>query len=443
MNDAAFLQAILDDPDDDSPRLVYADWLEEHGGAAQQARAEFIRLQCALADDCEPPWHRPFSHREAALQTLADLTREADVRRQKLARRRDLLQRDHRDRWLAGEPKWLQAVFRRGFVEHVGISVWDFFESAEALFDRHPIRGVELTGPTEDHLLKGVAHCPTLRRARELYVGDSNCTGWGVAALAESPHAAGLTALGLTASSLIGAAGATALAESPHLAGLRALDLSGAYVTDPGAEALCGAPHLTRLTTLGLGSNGIGEAGARQLAGAANLAGLTRLDLTNNPLGDGGVRALMASAYLVGLTALDLGLTFLGDDGCVALAESPQLGRLTTLNLADNLLGEEGVRALAGSPYLAHLTALDLSGCDLGDVEALLLAQSPNLGNLTVLRLGDRRRRAPLTAAGVRALVESPFLPRLADLDVTHLGLDVGAILPVVAGFRGRVRLGP
>lgn len=38
----AFLRAIAADLDDDALRLVYADWLEEHGEAA---RAEFLRLQ--------------------------------------------------------------------------------------------------------------------------------------------------------------------------------------------------------------------------------------------------------------------------------------------------------------------------------------------------------------------------------------------------------------
>ena len=46
MSDAAFLRAILEDPDDDTSRLVYADWLDEHG---DPDRAEFIRVQCALA----------------------------------------------------------------------------------------------------------------------------------------------------------------------------------------------------------------------------------------------------------------------------------------------------------------------------------------------------------------------------------------------------------
>src|ERR1051325_10099572 len=41
----AFVQAILDQPDDDTLRLVFADWLDEHG---QPERAEFIRVQIEL-----------------------------------------------------------------------------------------------------------------------------------------------------------------------------------------------------------------------------------------------------------------------------------------------------------------------------------------------------------------------------------------------------------
>src|SRR4051794_8024510 len=41
----AFLRAIIDNPDDESLRLIYADYLDERG----DPRAEFIRVQCALA----------------------------------------------------------------------------------------------------------------------------------------------------------------------------------------------------------------------------------------------------------------------------------------------------------------------------------------------------------------------------------------------------------
>lgn len=42
----AFLAAILESPDDDGPRLIFADYLEENG---DPARGEFIRIQCAIA----------------------------------------------------------------------------------------------------------------------------------------------------------------------------------------------------------------------------------------------------------------------------------------------------------------------------------------------------------------------------------------------------------
>src|SRR5687767_12719020 len=41
----AFLADILADPKDDTPRLIFADWLQERG----DPRGEFIHVQCQLA----------------------------------------------------------------------------------------------------------------------------------------------------------------------------------------------------------------------------------------------------------------------------------------------------------------------------------------------------------------------------------------------------------
>ncbi|VTS06799.1 TIGR02996 domain-containing protein [Tuwongella immobilis] len=46
MEQAEFIRTILAEREDDLPRLVFADWLEEHG---QQARAAWIRASCQLA----------------------------------------------------------------------------------------------------------------------------------------------------------------------------------------------------------------------------------------------------------------------------------------------------------------------------------------------------------------------------------------------------------
>src|SRR5262245_32678011 len=42
----SLLDAVLENPDDDLPRLIYADWLDENGDAK---RAEFIRAQITIS----------------------------------------------------------------------------------------------------------------------------------------------------------------------------------------------------------------------------------------------------------------------------------------------------------------------------------------------------------------------------------------------------------
>lgn len=64
----SLIRAICETPDDDVPRLVFADWLEEHGEAE---RAGFIRLQCEIAEWFDPheqaPRLEPLREREIEL----------------------------------------------------------------------------------------------------------------------------------------------------------------------------------------------------------------------------------------------------------------------------------------------------------------------------------------------------------------------------------------
>src|SRR5262245_38135191 len=91
-----FFATILDAPHEDAPRLVYADWLEEHG----DQRAEFIRVQCELAP-------LPQSHPDA----------------DRLADRGTRLLLVHGDEWRWELPEWARqgCEFERGFVHHVAI----------------------------------------------------------------------------------------------------------------------------------------------------------------------------------------------------------------------------------------------------------------------------------------------------------------------------------
>jgi uncharacterized protein (TIGR02996 family) len=69
-DDAAFLAAIANAPDDDTLRLVYADWLEEHGKAGSKfLRAEHELTVVPLG---QAEWHAAFARYQAAGKTLSE-----------------------------------------------------------------------------------------------------------------------------------------------------------------------------------------------------------------------------------------------------------------------------------------------------------------------------------------------------------------------------------
>lgn len=59
MNEPELRRAVLDEPDDDAPRLAYADWLEADGRAD---RAEWVRASCEFArvSSADPRWRPLF-----------------------------------------------------------------------------------------------------------------------------------------------------------------------------------------------------------------------------------------------------------------------------------------------------------------------------------------------------------------------------------------------
>src|SRR5262245_34845244 len=97
----ALLAAIRANPEDDTPRLMFADWLDEQGDAASVTRAEFIRLQCELArlDDDSSDSHAVYEFlrdRDYVTRPSADWTKidNGILRRIALTMRaRDLLTR--------------------------------------------------------------------------------------------------------------------------------------------------------------------------------------------------------------------------------------------------------------------------------------------------------------------------------------------------------------
>lgn len=228
-----FLAAVIARPLDDLPRLIFADWLDEHGDAD---RAEFIRLQCSAA--------------------RGDY--DAGARAAKL-------EASYRREWLADLPDVYYAEFRRGFAEHLVLDAYTFLHHASDWRRRTPVRSVALVGV--GHVLERMLNSGVLNGLSGLHLSNADLEDEGVARLAAASCLRGLGTLRLPRTR-IGDAGARALARSPHLSLLRSLVLYGNAIGDSGAWDLARSPTLRGLKHLDLIDNEIGPAAAAALQAA-------------------------------------------------------------------------------------------------------------------------------------------------------------------------------
>ncbi|QEG30769.1 Leucine Rich repeats (2 copies) [Gemmata obscuriglobus] len=399
----ALYRAICAHPDEDTPRLAFADLLDEDG---EHRRAAFVRTQVELA-------------RLPAYDPVCVTARQRDP--------------DALTGWCMAHtlPKglpagceWRQFEFRRGFPWKVGVrSLAALLETGDALFRVAPIRALGVDSRDRPDLA-ALADWPHLTRLHRLNFS----TGWfgadDVAQFARSPHAAGITELGFEFESLA-PEGLGALAESALFARLTALELSAnAFPAALLVDALGGARRAGALSRLGLPNNRIGAADAEALFGLPAVRELQHLDLSDNPLAADGLTALAASGIVRGLRTLNLSRTRPGVLGVKALTEAGGLAGLRQLDLSNNALGPNAVKALAGAPALRGLRALNLSNNHVRDSGAADLAGARALAGLLELDLCE----TDIGDAGALALAESPYLGGLLRLDLsTRSGRPFGA----------------
>jgi uncharacterized protein (TIGR02996 family) len=271
----AFLADILAQPDDDTPRLVYADWLEEQGEAA---RAEFIRLQV--------------ERERLGRQKSREARRQA---RQLRHRERQLLAR-HRQAWLGGLLGFVERYrFRGGLLDELWMTPARLLTHGGLLAGLPTVRAVDLEwrGRPEDPPLAELLACPHLVWVTGLRVTVPYLLfdPAGLPPTQGLPHLPRLRVLDLSRNPL-GAAGAALLASAANMPNLTELDLSTTWLDDAGAEALAGAAHFPRLTRANLRFNGITDAGAEALAASPHLRALRHLDLRGNAILGHGADAL-------------------------------------------------------------------------------------------------------------------------------------------------------
>ncbi len=385
----ALYRAILENPDDDTLRLIYADALEEEGDSR---RAAFIRTQVQLSGvpEYDPAWVRiRFHDRDKMPGTWV--------------------------RELPGLPEgvqWAPDPFRRGFPANVRANFASVFVAqAEELFERFPVEAVELgegqlsasqgfasrpwisrlvrisitqgLGAATARLMFGTTH---YERLRELHIGAILTTVVTARAIVESRMFRQLTTLSCRDDQAGGQMlvnELTQLADPPRL---RVLDLLGNRLTPEQMTRLMTAPALSAVEELDLSDNNL-RAESLQAIAAASLPHLRILRLNRSHPEEGGVEALAQSSVLNELRSLSLGQDYLPPGSAVVLAASPRVANLRVLEMRENRLGDAGAVALANSPHLRNLVHLDLSTNEIEDAGADALAESPHLTGLIYLDL--------------------------------------------------------
>jgi uncharacterized protein (TIGR02996 family) len=374
----ALVAAILADPTADAPRLVLADWLEEHG---DPDRAAFVRLQCAAAR---------LGHRHPGWRPLRD--------------RAWALEREHGPAWRKPLTRLNRAApFARGFVEWFGPARdGEDLRLLAAARRREPADAVGLVGDPgrllrllADERLTGVRRLTVEMTDREDAAADDVLA-------AALPAAADLTLVNGRLTHVPDAE----VTRVPAALTVRGLS------PDPGSTLGLTAGWVRRLDRLEVVAEGAGDAVASTLAAVRGLRlrvlRIDRCGLTITGAGE------LADAPLGYLRELSLAGNRLRDAGVYWLAAGRVLRPVTRLDLTDTRVRDDGVSALAASPAVGHLEELVLDGCPVGPDGAAALARSPHLGRLRRLSLLGSR----VGPNGVAALLRSANLPRLERLDV-------------------------
>jgi uncharacterized protein (TIGR02996 family) len=475
-DEAALLGAVREAPEDDAPRLVYADWLDEHGDAD---RAAFIRTQCRLAaaSPAEEEW--------------VDLTE----RERELA---DRLSNRYRELWPPSPRRFFFPIeflseheppYRRGFPYFIdcqlGGGEWTAEETARViaevgrLIETTTVRGLHLYDVPRGSLqalLAAPATAGLSGLAFRLHPREEDHSP-AYRLLAGSPAVRGVRHLGLHGA--IPPGGIAALAGAQSLSSVRRLALHDLSAAGGDLRALTAAEWFRRvehlrivlehtraaamLPALGQFSNlhtlhlalrapdalpqlaagrfpALGRLlywGTLDLPSAATLAGarfprLAVLEVPRLGMKNDALRALMRADWFAGLRVLSLGNNALGDRGVAALAAHPVARALRVLRLGDNPFARAGLAAIARPGAFPSLTTLDLHTFDPhtalkrkateADVAAFLAAfSSPRLRHLD---LGHW----PVGDTGAEALARSPTFAQLTRLGLESCGIgEAGA----------------
>ena len=353
MTDSApFLEAIAAQPEDDLPRLIYADYLEELG---QTDRAELIRVQVELAKASTPL----------------------------LVQREQQLLKLHTEAWQIPGVRGKQ-FFRRGFVEALWTTAERLLDQPDVLTLAPLVRELRIVNATDTPTVERLARLPGLDKLTTLDLRN-NIFGiyYRIRRFFRTATLPNLKHLNLYMNT-IDSDDLMDLIDSPVTPQLVELDISGNAFGQPGIEVLANTPKLAQLRILHARADEMAhydclhaEAGAT-LANSRHLK-LQMLDLADHYLGDAGLSSLMSTDRVANLTYLGLAYNevgLVGEAGLEALLACPHLQNLTELNLSGNVLPQLVAPTLAEWPHLEKMSFIDLRNAMIGDASRRLLRES-------------------------------------------------------------------
>jgi uncharacterized protein (TIGR02996 family) len=403
MSHAAFLSASQASPDEDTPRLVYADWLDEQGGETNAARAEFIRTQVQLAQ--------------------LDGT---DPRRPSLEDRENELLRTHESSWAGTLPEGVSRWnFRRGFLSEVWIDAKTLAKEGTDLFARFPIASL---------------HLQPARRNRRTSTRNLDTEPW----LAQIRH------LDLTDTPTKTHADADRLLLSKHLTNLRSLEIASPREDANKIPVLTHADWFSSLEELTLKNwnqdptrlnhvLGLTSLRTLRLAGCrytqeglwALLSGTfaerkgVRIDLEGDPLFAIAESALRSTGVQPVVGGLDISDSRSQEPlELNSLLSAPGARNLDTLDLSENRFPGPAVAEVVTDPFWSQAKSLSLTRCSVPVATARTLAANP-APELRCLKLGE----TGLRTSGVRALCCAAWANGLTELDIMRNQLDDDALV--------------
>ena len=336
---------IIAQPDDDTLRLVYADWLDENG---QPERAAFIRAQ-VWAAQAEPFSPEARKH-TATAKRLLDQSRRA---------------------WTKGINPWVLATeFRRGFIEHATVNVTTLPRDAADLFAAEPIRSLQMARPAPEHELDTFFETPQLAHVTRLDLTNLRIAPFEIELLFKCPHLTALTDLGLR-NTPVPPDQLSALLTGPALP-----NLSGLNVADDSNLHRCLVDALP----------------------FANHRQFLRLDLSHVPFASHDIQRVLASRCLKNVEELRLGwMPWIDQAGALTHLDLSYgiipWNRLRVLDLNGQGVGDEGidqiVKELSRRRDPAPLRWLGLANNGIGPngIRALIHSDSSKL-NLYHLEIG-------------------------------------------------------